>query len=344
MQINGAWAGWGLGDFSHNPDGSDRDSTVRKIKAYMRRMYASYAGHLADTNVFDQEMQAAVLEMQRRLVLDGKLTPGKYLPGVLDLPTQYAMGFKKPPPPNVVGVSVEGHLSNMFLGPVADTFARLEGEKLMRHQPTGYNNGSIPFDNQDGVNALDENIRLRVPADADLYIGGFSQGMIVVHDYLEQHGIPRNLKGILMYGNPCRQHGSVAPWARPWVKNPNTTGLDPYKRFGVTVDLDKAGIPYADVWREGDIFAQRGTGQANDMKSAIYEIVARGNFTRGPQSIIAEVAHTFSQPFSSAWAIFEAISGGIGFLAKGTNPHYAPFDITGGVDWVRGLLVANKKG
>ena len=340
MEINGAWVGWGLGDWSHNPDGTDRDNTVRRAKDFMRRMYRSYAGGLADSNKFDQQMQDTVLEMQRRLVLDQKLTPGKYLPGVLDLPTQYAMGFKKPPPPKrPVCVSVEGHLSNMFFGPVADTFTRLEAEGLCRHQPTGYENGAIPFNNQDGVNALDENIRLRVPGDVDLVIGGFSQGMIVVHDYLEQHGIPPRLKGVLMYGNPNRKLGSVAPWARQWVRNPDTHGLDPYKRFGPDgVDLDAAGVPYADVWREGDIFAQNGEDQASQMKAAIYEIVARGNFTRGADSIIAEVAHTFGQPFSSAWAIFQAIAGGIGFIAKHPNPHYDPFDITGGVDWVRGLL------
>lgn len=92
MIINGEFV-WGLGDNSKS------DLTVQRAKKFMRAMFASYAGKLADTNLFDQQMQDAVTEMQSRLVGSGRLTAGRFIPGVLDLTTEIAMGFKAPPPP-----------------------------------------------------------------------------------------------------------------------------------------------------------------------------------------------------------------------------------------------------
>lgn len=333
MIINGQWIGWGLGDHS------TQDFTVQRAKEYMRRMYRSYCSDLDDTNIFDQSMQDHVMEMQRRLVADGHLTPGKYYPGVLDWPTELAMGFKKPPPPVLpVCVSVEGHMSNMFFGPVADTFTLLEKEGRCRHQPTGYQNGSVPFNNQDGVNALDENIRLRTDPNRPIIIGGYSQGMIVVHDYLEQHGIPPNLKGVLMYGNPCRQTNSVAPWcdSATIAAAVGTHGLDPIKRFGVTVNL--GNIPFVDVFRKGDIFAQNGDDTEGQCKAAVYEAVARGKLFGNPMTLASQIAHAMGQPIAYVLPIVMATMSGMGFLATNPNPHYAPYDLTGGINWTRGLL------
>lgn len=338
MLLNGTWVGWGLGDNSHS------DMTVKNAKAYMRRMYASYAGILADTNLFDQAMLDVVKTMQGRLVASGKLTPGRFILGVLDLPTEYAMGFKKKPVP--WGISVEGHSSNMWFGPAADTFTQLMGEELCYHQPTGYDNGAIPFDNADGV----EQLRLNIvrAGNNDIHAAGFSQGMIIWFDYLNQYGIPKNLKSCLWYGNPCRKLGSVASWARPLVKNPNTHGLDPIKRFGLNgmVDLDVAKIPYADVWREGDIFAQNSDDKTSEVKAAAYQMIARGLGTifdiGSPFSIASQLFNLFGlASMDEALAIVMAIIGGITFLADPNNPHYSPFDITGGKDWMRNNLKAS---
>ena len=89
MRINGVWVGWGLGD------NSTSDFTVRDAKAFMRHKFASYAGNLADTNLFDQNMYNAVFEMQRRYNAAGQLHAPT---GILDLDTEYTMGFKSPPP------------------------------------------------------------------------------------------------------------------------------------------------------------------------------------------------------------------------------------------------------
>lgn len=351
--VDGRWLGWGLND------NSSVDFTVRNAKGYMRRMFRSYAGNLADTNLFDQAMQDAVMEMQRRLVVDGHLVVGEYLPGILDLPTQFAMGFRKRPDPDKPMIfSVEGHLSNMFAGPVADTATQMETELRAHHQPIGYNNGKIPFDNQDGVNTLAVLVGSgRMPNgvpfddDCDWYLEGFSQGMIVVCDFWAnylQDGQPlahrrKYLKGILAYGNPCRKLGSVAPWAMQWVKNPDTHGLDPLRRFGFdgVPDPNDMGIPMVDVWREGDIFAQNGDDLKSQMKAAVYQAVARGKFFGNPYTLASQVAAMFGEPFSHALAIVMAIFSGLTFVSKSANnPHYSPFDISGGEQWMRGLLAA----
>ena len=88
MRINGVWVGWGLGD------NSTGDFTVQRAKAFMRNKFGSYAGHLADTNLFDQQMFDAMVEMQNRYVASGQLAIGKFIRGALDLETQYVMGFR----------------------------------------------------------------------------------------------------------------------------------------------------------------------------------------------------------------------------------------------------------
>lgn len=333
MEINGIWVGWGLGDHS------TRDFTVQRAKSFMRRMYASYCGDLADTNIFDQQMQDAVKEMQTRLAASGRLVWDQFLLGVLDLPTEYAMGFKTKEVP--VGISVEGHSSNMYFGPVADSFTQLEGEKILQHQPTGYDNGAIPFDNKDGVRAFKENIdkfkgRKKI-------LGGFSQGMIILYDYLAQYGVPDNTIGFIFYGNPCRGLGSVADFciANGWVTDSNTRGLDPLRRFNLKgcFDIDATGIPYIDIWRQGDIFADEKDGKlTTQMAEAVYQAIARGDFMSNPYSIAANIAALFGQPISYVFAIVMEIIAGIKFLADPTNPHYSPFDIEPGKAWLREII------
>jgi hypothetical protein len=52
MIVGGVWV---LGE-------GDRSPEIPKTKAFMRRMYASYADHLANTELYDQETVIAVTE------------------------------------------------------------------------------------------------------------------------------------------------------------------------------------------------------------------------------------------------------------------------------------------
>lgn len=341
MIVNGIWVGWGLGDHS------SKDFTVQHAKAYMRADFSSYAGTLEDTNIFDQHMHDVVVEMQQRLAKDGKLVWDQFILGVLDLPTEYAMGFKKKGLP--VYISIEGHSSNMDFGPVADTGEVLQGEGRWRHQKTGYNNGSLPFNNQDGVDAIDENVRLR-GGNGDKYFGAFSQGAICLFDYFQQHGIPPRTKGVLLYGNPCRGQGSVAEWCdlATIAACSNTHGLDPLQRFDLPGCVALGSVPHKDVLRKGDIFSDEDDSLKAKIAMAVYQAVARGDIMSNPYSITANIVVLFTDllinqanAFQYVFAIVMEIIGAIGFLASGTNPHYAPFDITGGINWMRGLLIAN---
>jgi len=63
VRIGGAWVGLGLGDSSDE---------VQRIKAFMRRKF-SYAAGLSDTSLYDDQMRAAVAEMQARYKAAGQI-------------------------------------------------------------------------------------------------------------------------------------------------------------------------------------------------------------------------------------------------------------------------------
>lgn len=337
---DGKWQGWGLGDI---------DPKVTEFRQFMARKFASYAGDLGDSPVYDQGLADAVVQMQSRYGLPAT--------GVINWATQVKMGFIKPAAVDderPIVFSVEGHLSDMWRGPVADTATILENEGHCWHQPIGYSNGAIPFDNASGTNELArlfgqptlDNGR-PFPIGTKYVLAGFSQGAIVVTDFIAnflqpyQVHAPRaaDCLGVLMYGNPCRSKGSVAPWSRMQAGPIQNAGLDPYAR------LDLLGItlpyPLMDVYRKGDIFADNEPDGAGDVKAAVYQAVARGDLFSDPYSLTAEIADLFSTPFQEVWDILMAIVSGIGFLATGDHsPHYSPFDITGGINWARDLLTA----
>jgi hypothetical protein len=247
--------------------------------------------------------------------------------------------------------SVEGHQSNMFFGPVADTATQLEGEGICHHQPIGYNNGAIPFDNNSGIKELARLVGAMVmdngvpfPAGTPWSMGIYSQGAIVgsyfYFDYLAP-GKPLNwrlkdLRGVLTYGNPCRQTDSIAPWATGWIKKTGTHGLDPIRRFGLP------GYPakpdnWMDVYREGDIFAENTDDKAGEAKAAVYEAVM-GKVIGNPFTLAAQIADVFRVPFAEVLGIIKAIISGAVFLGQQPNPHYSPYPIEGGKDWMRSVL------
>lgn len=339
MQIDGKWVGYGLGD---------DDPKVAELKAFMRRKFASYAGGLADTTLFDDAMVAAVKELQARY--------GIPVTGIINYATQVKMGFLAPAAPSTrpIMVTVEGHLSDMFRGPVADTAAQLERDGVCWHQPIGYNNGAIPFDNDSGVREVARIVGSTVldngrpfPAGTPWSLGIFSQGAIVGFDFYTRYLQPgqplawraKDLRGVLAYGNPCRQAGSIAPWALGEAGSTSSHGLDPLRRFGLPGLPAGPSHPWVDVWRKGDIFTDNDDSKAGDVKAAVYQAVARGDLFSDPFSLAAQIADLFTVSFDSVIGIVLAIASGVGFLATGErNPHYSPFNIDGGIAWMRDRL------
>lgn len=256
------------------------------------------------------------------------------------------------PPSLPIMFTVEGHASDMFFGPVADTATQLENEGHCHHQPIGYNNGAIPFDNRSGENELARLVGatrmdngVPFPVGTKWVLGIFSQGAIIGFDFFADYLAPGkplawrtpDLLGVLAYGNPCRQTDSIAPWAVDLITKPGTHGLDPYHRFGLP------GFPakpdnWMDVYREGDIFAENGDDEGSQYKAAVYQAVARGDFLSDPFSLAFKICQMFGTPIPEVLGMINAIISGVVFLGDQPNPHYSPYDITGGLNWVRNLL------
>lgn len=336
MKVGGVWVGWGLGDWSHHPDGSDRDDTVRRAKAFMRRKFSSYAGHLADTNKFDKEMHDAVWEMQRRYFESGKLHPPT---GILDLDTQVVMGFKKPiPKARPVIFTIEGHMSNMWIGPCAETARILEGQGVCRWQPVGYNSASLPFDKSA------QNEFRRLLSDTGLLPPGTGWGMVIysrggiagsevfMNDILPVHGSLhwrlKDLKRVVAFGNPWRERDKIAPWIPTNVRPKDGTQGISDQRMERTPDF------WMEVAKTGDIYAENTVDDAGENKTAIYKIV-QNEWWGGPDSIFMQVFEVATSPITETIAIIKAITSGIMF-AVNTSPH-AGFDLGPVIEHMRGV-------
>ncbi|WP_313675231.1 peptidoglycan-binding domain-containing protein [Mycolicibacterium sp.] len=316
--------------------------------AWFQRMYRAYAPE--KDAYFSDEDAVAVKEMQRRLKMPET--------GVFDAATAERTHYV-PPAPGLQPImfTVEGHKSDMFRGPVADTAAALESEGLCHHQPIGYNNGCIPFDNASGVKELARLVGapfmdnlVPFPQGTPWALAGFSQGGIVVSDFYFDYLAPGkpldwrtpDLKAVLTYGNPCRQTDSIATWARSLITTPGTHGLDPKRRFG-TSEFPKKPDYWVDVYREGDIFAENADDKASLMKAAVYQAVARGDGFSNAYSLAAQLSRLFDQPVETVLGIILACVSGLAFAGDQRNPHYMPYDIRGGIDWMRDRLLTGKR-
>src|SRR6478609_1946511 len=351
MRINGVWVGWGLGD------NSATDMTVKNFKAFARRMYKSYMGHLADTNLFDQQFYDALVIMQDKLVAGGQLHVGQFIRGGLDLPTQVATTFKKLPnskPKRPITFSVEGHLSDMWNGPCATIAKILEEQAVCWWQPVGYDCSSLPFNNADGVNQLLQLVGAQAmpngrlfPAGTPWGIEGFSQGAMVVSEFMAKHVLPANgtlhwrlndFKRGLALGNPRREYGKVAPWA----DNPpsaDTQGIMGDKTGAGT--FITSGTAIASRWAENandnDLFAENTRTDAGMDKTAIAKIITENSWIGGPASIFARVIALFGSPVGEGFAAIKAIFDAIMFLASNPNPHYTTYAEPGDIEWMRGV-------
>jgi hypothetical protein len=229
--VNGKWIGLGVGDV-------DDPNTVRTApnwdaitlltgKMYDKYQWARDLGVLQQPN-YDTTVAAAVEQFCLRTSLPIIRDPQGH--AVANLAVRSRLGSYPPPAPVLpIMFTVEGHMSNMFAGPVADTATQLETEGLCHHQPIGYNNTALPFDNNSGVKELARLVGATVmdngvpfPAGTPWSLGIFSQGSIVgsysYFNYLEPGQSlawrAPDLKGVLAYGNPCRQADRPTAWHR----------------------------------------------------------------------------------------------------------------------------------
>lgn len=333
MLLNGVYVGQGFGDASEE---------IQAEKAFMRRMYKSYAGGLADTPVYNEEMVTVVSDMQQRLVNSGKLFPGDFIPGVINLKTKYAMGYlKKSPKLLPVFFTVEGHLSSWDMGPCAETARQMEREELCRWQGVGYDNVSLPFNDKSGIAELDRLFSdyVTFPLGTPFMSSCFSQGALVWCQFFldfilnpegKHHNRFEDWLGTLAHGNPMRQKDVNASWV-PDGPKAGTMGI--YKRH---MTGTAPGEVLYDRWREvnrtGDLYAENEDNEAGKNKTAVCVAVVDGD----PMGLAQRLWALATDFGDMVWPLAQAIISGVRFLSN-MSPH-GGYDLSPGMDWCRGKL------
>jgi hypothetical protein len=319
---------WGLGD------NSKTNFTVRDFKAFARRMYKSYMGDLVDTNLFDQQLHDKILIMQGKLAVSGRfLRP--YTPGVLDLETEYASGYKpRPAPqPSVVFFSINGAGSSWNMGYPFDIGETLDKSKC-HHQPIGYNTSPVPMNKgvKDGYQKFLDELWMPRP-----YMGGldcrslwwnfnfYSMGALVGMGIVDRvlHGDLQMFKPTMLggstFGNPRRQMNHSFPgcgWSTgEGIATPTDHDL-PDTIWDFACDKNMPGGGGDDLYTK---MADDENEQTTKNMRAVWDIINKGN----PLSLFGAVAMLMAHPnFQCGWdagvAAFKALNF---FVVKGTGPH-----------------------
>lgn len=356
MKINGTYVGLGEGD---------RSPEIPKVKALLKKKFTPARNTLDDGDLYTPEMSIEVRRVQD--VYRGERKPGApfYIDGVVNLEFKYDVGLlKRPDPVLPIIFTVEGHMSNMFFGPCAQTASALEQQGVAHWKPVGdWNTTAIPFKNATGVEALFRQLSANAiegpPVDPNNPDGpkvmwpfppgtpwggvAFSQGAMIFCEFMWKYVLPPNaplhfrLKDFrrgLMFGNPRRALNAICAWA---ISPPSegTSGIMTNKLF----DAVKEGV--GDRWAENandqDMFAEVSDDEMSQNQTAIARIICEGSFTGGPTAIFSRVLKIFGNPLGEGFGVVKAIFDAIMFLAANPNPHYSTFAVPGDIEWMRGV-------
>jgi hypothetical protein len=358
VYIGGVYAGLGLGD---------RSPVIVQLKALLKRKFKPARDSLDDGDLFTPALDTEVRRVQDVYTREGVTRhPGvpRYLPGVVNLEFKYDVGLlKRPPKALPIIFTVEGHMSNMFVGPCAQTAGALEQQGVCHWKPVGdWDTTAIPFKNNTGVEALYRQLSANwvegPPVNPDFPDGpkvmwwfgpevpwggvAFSQGAMIFCEFMWKYVLPPNaplhyrlatFKRGLMFGNPRRAKDAVCSWAQS-PPSPGTHGI-----MDKLFDANKEGV--GDRWAENandsDMFAEVGDDEMSQNQTAIARIICEGSFTGGPTSIWARVMKVFGNPLGGTFNIVKSIYDAIMFLAARPNPHYSTFATPGDIDWMRGV-------
>jgi hypothetical protein len=244
--------------------------------------------------------------------------------------------------------TVEGHMSNMWFGPTASVASQLQREDICYWQPVGYDCLSLPFKNASGVQSLFDLLSgTRLPDGTPFPTGtgwgieGFSQGAMVVCEFMAKHVLPENgqlhwrlkdFKRGLCFGNPRREQDKVASWASN-PANPGTRGI-------MDVEFVTTGTVLENKWREnakhGDMFSENTIDKTGQDKTAIAKIVCENAWT-GPAGVLLRLLQIIGNVPAEAIPAIKAAITAIMFLASNPNPHYATVAEPGDYAWMRGV-------
>ena len=324
--IGGKWVGLGLGD---------ADPEIGKIRDFMRRKFARYAGSLPDPRnaagvpLFDEPMVQATLTMQRAYVAEGKLKP-ELANGYIGASTKVAMGYLAATPVDIRPMlfTVCGTGVPWWIGPDADTARALEN--VYKWQPIGYPAAPIPMGPSiwAGVNELCNQFEIhrdQVVRNGAV-MAGYSQGACITSETWE-----KQIKPV----------GARLSWAKPYLRRAVTWG-NPNREQGKAWD-DQSGIPVAppntagvtgtlmkdtpDWWRNyahaGDMYTAGWTGNNPESqdKTAIWQLIRGTSMFFGPDSLLSQFLEMAREPVPNAIGAFKAMWDAGMFFGSGTRDH-----------------------
>lgn len=327
MRIGGQYVGIGLGDSSNE---------IRAIKAFMRKKF-SYAKTLADTTLYDEQMVAAVAEMQTRYNANGQLATGKYTLGVINAETKYVMGYLSRPIVDSRGVFVTACGTGVpwWVGPDADTARAVE--KKYKWRPIGY--PAVPFPMGPSIaagraegNRIITEERSRIEK-YGLSLGGYSQGALVTGEIWEYdikpasgplHWALPHMDKAVAWGNPMREAGKAYPDPGGALAAADHGGVTPNRM-----------VDTPDWWRNyahaGDLYTDCADDEAGENKRAIWAIIRGTQVFSGPDSILAQVLEVMglrqdAGQIMEIVGLFKALIDAGMFFGSGTGPHinYSP--------------------
>lgn len=276
----------------------------------------SYGKGLGDSDEYSVPFGIALIQWQvnihYQVVFKGRPGPDVTTTGVFDWATQKQMGLLDPPPAEQKPwiITVAGHMGGWDNGPAFWSAIPLHQQGRAVVQGVGYDTFAIPFNNKDGIRELNRIVTEVKPDGVPWAVMAHSQGAIIACDYIEQVVLQRpddpslkNFRGGVMFGNPRRAAGQVAPWI---------TDPPPATSSGIADNCLPGKLPgVEEASRKNDLYADSAPGPASEYRRAIYRIIARGEFFGGTDSITEQLLELGINPLSELWPVVQAIIGGI---------------------------------
>lgn len=317
----------------------DRHANIPAAKRVLGKF--SYGKNLDDTDEYTVEFGVALIQWQvnihYQVVFKGRPGPDVTTAGVFDWATQKQMGLLDPPPAQQKPwiITIAGHMGAWDNGPAYWSALPLHEQGRAVVQGVGYDAHSIPFNNKDGFRELNRILYDVKPDHVPYAIMAHSQGAIIACDYIEQVILQRpddpslkNFRGGVMFGNPRRPMGVVAPW----IADP-----PPATNSGIAPDYLPRKLPgVEEASRKGDLYADSAPGPAAEYRVAIYRIIAKGEFFGGKDSIAEQLLELGINPLSELWPVVQAIIGAIGGAINMDAHNF--FDLTPPRDHVARIL------
>lgn len=342
----------------------DISPEVAKVKALLKRKFTPARNTLDDGDLFTPALAAEVARVQGVYAAQGKPGAAQYIHGVVNLAFKYDVGLlQRPDPVKPIVFTVEGHMSNMFIGPCAQTASQLEQQGVCHWKPVGdWDTTALPFKNATGVEALYRQLSSQwiegPPVDPnnpdgpkvmwwfgpEVSWGGiaFSQGAMIFCEFMWKYVLPPNaplhyrLKTFrrgLMFGNPRRAKDAVCAWAQ----SPPDLGTHGIMDRLFDVNAEGIGDRWAEHPNDDDMFAEVDDDKAGQDQTAIARIVTENSWVGGPTALFSRVLALFGNPIGEGFAAVKATFDAVMFLAANPNPHYSTFATPGDVEWMRGV-------